>query len=82
MNSATPTMPSLPTAADPAVLPFSIRYSSDTSAVVGRITWVSRSPASYSTWPKGMSKGARCGCQRCQVSSGRAASNRFWRGSP
>ncbi len=46
-------MPSLPTTAVSAEMPFSVRYSSETRDVVGRITWLSLSPDSYNTCPKG-----------------------------
>ncbi len=46
MNSETPTMPSLPTTAISADAPFSITYSNDTIAVVGKYTWLSGLPDS------------------------------------
>ena len=46
MNSEMPTMPSLPTTAISAAAPFSITYSSETMADVGKYTWLSVSPDS------------------------------------
>ena len=40
MNSETPTMPSRPTTAISAEAPSSIKYSSETIAVVGKYTWL------------------------------------------
>ena len=51
MNREMPTMPSLPTTAISAEAPSSITYSNDTMAVVGKYTWLSVLPDSYSTWP-------------------------------
>ena len=81
MKSDTPTSPSLPTTAISAEAPSSITYSSDTIAVVGKYTWLSFAPDSYSDLPSGMTTGSRCGCQRAHSASGRAASRWFWRGS-
>ncbi len=73
MNSEMPTMPSWPTTAISAEAPFSITYSSDTIASVGKYTWLSVRPDSYSTWPSGIDVGSRCGDRRCHSASGSAA---------
>ncbi len=77
MNSETPTNPSLPTTASSADAPFSITYSSETMAVVGKYTCDSSSPDSYSTRPSGSSTASSCGCQRAHSDGGSAASNWF-----
>jgi len=46
MNSEIPTRPSLPTTAISADEPFSITYSSETIALVGKYTWPSVRPDS------------------------------------
>ena len=70
-------MPSLPTTAISAEAPSSITYSSETMAVVGKYTWLSVTPDSYSTWPSGSSTGSSCGSQRCHSAGGSAASRWF-----
>ena len=65
MKSEMPTMPSLPTTAISAEAPFSITYSSETMAVVGKYTWLKVRPDSYSTCPSGISTGSSSGSQRC-----------------
>ena len=81
MNIEMPTMPSKPTTAISAEAPFSITYNSETMAVVGKYTWLSVSPGSYSTFPSGKSTASSCGCQRLHSSGGSAASSWFFRGS-
>ena len=81
MNSEMPTTPSLPTTAISADAPSSITYSSETMAVVGKYTWLSVRPDSYSTWPSGISTGSSCGSQRCRSAGGSAASRWFVLGS-
>ena len=49
MNSEMPTMPSKPTTAISAEAPFSITYSKETMAEVGKYTWLRVEPASYKT---------------------------------
>jgi hypothetical protein len=49
MKMATPTSPSWPTTAISAEAPFSITYSSETMALVGKYTWFMVVPDSYST---------------------------------
>ena len=73
MNSEMPTIPSLPTTAISAEAPSSITYSSETMEVVGKYTWLSVVPDSYSTCPKGMSTDWSSGSQRCHSASGNAA---------
>jgi len=81
MNNEMPTTPSLPTTAISAEAPFSITYSSETIEVVGKYTWASAPPASYTTWPSGMSTNCNCGNQRCHSASGKAASKWLLLGS-
>ena len=49
-------------------------------AVVGKYTWLSVRPDSYSTWPSGMSTHSSIGNQRCASASGKAASKWLARG--
>src|SRR5450631_3232789 len=48
-------------------------------AVVGKWTWLSVAPDSYSTSPKGIFTGSSCGSHRCHSMSGSAARSRFFR---
>ena len=64
MNEAMPTMPSLPTTATSVDEPFSVMYKIDTTAVIGKYTWVSSAPDSCSTRPNGISTSFKHGNQR------------------
>src|SRR6202035_1644698 len=72
------TMPSLPTTAISADAPFSITYSSETIAVVGKYTWVNVAPDSYTTWERGSSTDSRCGIQRSLTEVGSADNKKFF----
>jgi hypothetical protein len=81
MNRDIPTMPSLPTTAISADAPFSMTYSSETMAVVGKYTWVNVAPDSYTTWERGSSTDSRCGNQRSPTEAGSADNKKFLRRS-
>src|SRR6266404_2297193 len=70
-------MPSLPTTAISAAAPFSMTYSSETMAVVGKYTWVKVAPDSYTTWERGIPTESRCGNQRSLTEDGSADNKKF-----
>ena len=53
MKIDVPTIPSLPTAAVSAALPFVIRYCSETTADTGKYAYFCPNPPSYTTRPNG-----------------------------
>src|ERR1700686_154104 len=77
MNNEIPTIPSLPTTAISADAPFSMTYSSETMEVVGKYTWLSVPPDSYSTPPRGIWTDSSCGSQRSCTEGGSAANKWF-----
>jgi hypothetical protein len=61
--------------ANSADAPFSITYNRETMAVVGKYTWLSVAPDSYSARPSGKSTDSGFGNQRSQSEAGRLANS-------
>ncbi len=80
MNTETPTIPSSPTRAISADAPFSMTWSSETMAVVGKYTWLNLAPDSCSESPRPNTTGSSCGCHRSHSGRGKAANKRFLAG--